>query len=216
MNTEFARRQMIDHQVRAWDVLNARVLDVFARVPRERFVPQQYSKVAFADITIPLAHGEQMMTPTVEGRMLQALDVHPGENVLEIGTGTGFTAACLAGMGGNVTSIDIHRDFVEGASSVLDELALGGITLENRDGSVLPTEKQYMAIAVTGSMPLLEPSYRKALAVGGRLFVVLGKPPAMEAVLITRVGENQWFRESLFETCLRPLANAKQPPTFQF
>lgn len=104
MNIEFARRQMIDHQVRAWDVLNARVLEVFSGVPREHFVPQPYRKVAFADITIPLAHGQEMMTPTVEGRMLQALDVQPGESVLEVGTGTGYTAACLAGMGGNVTS----------------------------------------------------------------------------------------------------------------
>ncbi len=216
MNIEFARRQMIDHQVRAWDVLNARVLEVLSRVPREHFVPQPYRKVAFADITIPLAHGQQMMTPTVEGRMLQALDVQPGESVLEVGTGTGYTAACLAGMGGNVTSIDIHPDFVDSAANVFDALNIAGITLENRDGAKLTTDKQYKAIAVTGSIPVAEPSYRKALAIGGRLFVVLGKPPVMEAMLITRVAENQWFEESLFETSLTPLDNVTQPPAFQF
>ena len=216
MNTEFARRQMIDQQVRAWDVLNARVLDVLARVPRGRFVPQPYSKVAFADITIPLAHGQEMMTPTVEGRMLQALDVNDGDSVLEVGTGTGYTAACLAGMGGSVTSIDIHADFVEGAATVLDELGIDGVTLENRDGSRLPTDKQYQAIAITGSVPVPEPSYRKALAIGGRLFVVVGSAPVMEAWLITRVGENQWFEESLFETILPALDNVTRPPQFQF
>ena len=196
---------MIDHQVRAWDVLNARVLEVLASVPRERFVPQPYRKVAFADMTIPLLHGQQMMTPTIEGRMLQALDVQPGENVLEVGTGSGYTAACLAGMGGNVTSIDIHADFVEAAASVFDAVGIAGVTLENRDGSRLTADKQYKAIAITGSIPVAEPSYRKALAIGGRLFVVLGTRPIMEAILITRVAENQWFEESLFETILPAL-----------
>ncbi|MEM9058631.1 MAG: protein-L-isoaspartate O-methyltransferase, partial [Pseudomonadota bacterium] len=211
MDTEFARRQMIDHQVRAWDVLNARVLDVLARVPRERFVPPPYRKVAFADITIPLAHGQQMMTPTVEGRMLQALDVQPGDAVLEIGTGSGYTAACLAGMGGTVTSLDVYADFVDSAADVMDALGIDGVTLQNRDGSRLDQEGRYQAIAVTGSLPSPEPSFKRALAVGGRLFLIVGEAPVMEARLVTRVAADQWFTESLFETSLPPLQNVSQP-----
>jgi protein-L-isoaspartate(D-aspartate) O-methyltransferase len=217
MNIEVARFNMIEQQVRPWDVLDQRVLDLMMAVPREAFVPVHYRQLAFADIAIPLDHGEVMMNPKVEGRLLQALAIEPRDRILEIGTGSGYLTALLAKSGGQVTSIEIHEDFTHQAEARLKEQGIANVTLEVGDG-VRGWERAapYDVIAVTGSVPVLTDHFERQLALGGRLFVVVGEPPIMEAVLITRVSASEWMREGLFETVLPPLRGALEPPKFVF
>jgi protein-L-isoaspartate(D-aspartate) O-methyltransferase len=186
-------------------------------VPREAFVPDHYRQLAFADIAIPLDHGEVMMDPKVEGRLLQALAIEHRDRILEIGTGSGYLTALLAKSGGQVTSVEIHEDFSRQAGTRLKEQGIANVTLEIGDG-VRGWEKAapYDVIAVTGSVPVLTDHFERQLALGGRLFVVVGEPPIMEAWLITRVSASEWMREGLFETALPPLRGAPEPPKFVF
>ncbi len=217
LDMDLAREHMITNQIRAWDVLDPRVLDVLAELHREDFVPERYRNLAFADIEAPIGHGQTMMAPKIEAHLLQALEVEPGESVLEVGTGTGFVTAALAHMGGKVTSVDIIPEFLEPARVRLHKLGFTDVVLEARDSANLNwTGQRYDVIAVTGSLPVLEPSFADKLNIGGRLFVVVGEGPVMEALLLTRVGENEWARESLFETQLTPLINAYRPESFEF
>lgn len=216
MDINFARQQMVRQQARAWDVLDDDVLDVLAKVPREQFVPAGYEALAFADMEIPIGHGEAMMTPTIEGRVLQALDPSSTDDVLEIGTGTGFLAACLARLAGSVTSVDIHEDFLDTAQANLEDSGLGDVELLCMDATRELPERQFDAIAVTGSIELFDPRFVMTLKPGGRLFVVVGKPPTMDALLVTRSGEDGWETRSLFETDLAPLVNGRLPAQFLF
>ena len=216
MNIDFARQQMIDQQVRAWTVLDPAVLGALSTVPREEFVPRPYESMAFADTEIPLGHGEFMMTPTVEGRVLQALELDTNDDVLEIGTGSGFLTACLATLSGTVTSIDIHEDFVRSAARKLADAGLDNIETRTMDATRELPGDRYDAIAVTGSIETLDPRLANALRPGGRLFVVVGSPPVMEARLVRRVGESDWSTEDLFETTLGPLVHGTLPPQFVF
>lgn len=216
MNPDNARENMIEQQVRAWEVLDKTVLDVLRSVPREAFVPEPYRALAFADTEIPIGHGEAMMRPTVEGRMLQALELSGREHVLEIGTGSGFITACLARLGARVTSVDIHGDFVAQAADRLAKHDVDNVRLLEMDAMQALPEERFDAIAVTGSVPRFDPRFVEALAEGGRLFIVVGKPPIMEARLVTRSGDNEWQHESLFETLLKPLVNASAGPEFSF
>lgn len=216
MNIDFARQQMIDQQVRAWTVLEPSVLEVLTVTPREQFVPRAYESLAFADTEIPLGHGQSMMTPTVEGRVLQALELEGSENVLEIGTGSGFLTACLAALCQSVTSIDIHEDFVERAATTLEDSGIDNVTLMTMDATQTLPVAGFDAIAVTGSTETLDPRFVQALLPGGRMFVVVGSPPVMDARLITCTGENDWRSDSLFETRLAPLVNSTLPPQFSF
>lgn len=216
MDIQHAREQMIEQQVRAWEVLDPDVLAVMSDIPRERFVPAAYSELAFADTMVPLPRGQYMLKPQVEGRMLQALGIRRGDTVLEIGTGSGYTAACLAALGASVTSIEIHDELVAFARDNIDKVGVVNVEIEMRDGARLSSPKRYDAIAVTGSIPIWEPSYGDALKVGGRLFVVVGEPPIMEAILVTRSTDNDWIRESLFETVVPPLENVAYPARFTF
>ncbi|HKL62712.1 MAG TPA: protein-L-isoaspartate O-methyltransferase [Woeseiaceae bacterium] len=216
MDIEIAREQMIDQQIRAWDVLQPRVLRILGEVPRERFVPGTWSSLAFADTEIPLAHGENMMAPKVEGRLLQALEIEPGDRVLEVGTGTGFLTACLAHLGEHVVSVDCYSDFVATAGDRLREMEIRNTELLTMDAIRELPAGEFDAIAVTGSVPRFEQRFADALAIDGRLFLVVGEAPVMEALLVTRTGENEWSRESLFETVLKPLRNATPPPEFRF
>jgi protein-L-isoaspartate(D-aspartate) O-methyltransferase len=215
MPTEQAREQMIQQQVRAWDVLDDRVLDALRRVPRERFVPPSYVEVAFADVQIPLPHDEHMLRPMVVGRMLQALEVAPGERVLEVGAGTGFVTACLAALGARVRSLEIHADLAKTADA---NLRRAGFEAEVAidDAMQLAERSAYDVVALTGSLPLYDPRFERALKPGGRLFVVVGEEPVMEAELIRRVGEGAFSRESLFETVVKPLVNAPRHERFTF
>jgi len=217
MNFEQARHNMIEQQIRPWDVLDSRVLDVLGRMHREDFVPTAYRKLAFAELNLPLGHDEVMMTPGVEGRLLQALAIEPGERVLEIGTGSGFITACLAALGGRMTSVEIHEDLLEQAFKRLDALTYENIQLDHADVMTdWEPEQPYDAIAVTGSVPQAEERFQSWLKPGGRLFVIVGESPAMTACLITRVDDRQWSRESLFETDLPALVNAVKKETFEF
>ena len=217
MDMQNARTQMVHQQIRAWDVLDPRILAVFAALPRDKFVPEAYRDMAYADMGVPLPHGEVMLTPKMEGRALQALSPLGHEKALEIGTGSGYFAACLAKLAQDVLSVDIHPDFIENAAKPLKGLGLKNVRLETRDGSKLDwLEGRFDVIAVTGSLPAYTPIYAERLNVGGRLFVVAGRAPAMEALLVTRTAEDAWREESLFETDLPALKNALVPRTFIF
>ena len=216
MDVEFARRQMIEQQVRAWRVLDDRVLGVMAQVRRELFVPPEMRELAFADTCIPLGHGQSMFAPKVEGRVLQALELDAGDEVLEVGTGSGYFAACLARLAGPVRSVEIFPDLADRARENLRASGVGGVTVETLDAMTLTDSNRYDAIAVTGSLPVYDERFQRMLKVGGRLFVVVGRAPVMDAQLVLRVSANQWVRESLFETVIEPLINAPEPPRFLF
>lgn len=213
---EASRRRMIEQQVRTWDVLDSRVLDALGSVPREKFVPEAYRGVAFADTEIPIGRGQFMLKPALEGRILQALAPVRGGRALEIGTGTGFFAACLAHLCGAVDSIEIHGELAAGAIQSLNALGLSQVTVETGDAFRREYDGRYDVVAVTGSVAVQEPRFERALAIGGRLFVVVGSPPVMEARLITRTGEESWLTEALFETCIQPLVQPAAVSRFQF
>lgn len=216
-NMEKARYNMIEQQIRPWDVMDQGVLDLLMRIPRERFVPEAHHRLAFADVQIPIGFGEVMMAPRVEARLLQALAIRPSDRILEVGTGSGFLTACLASLGEHVVSVDIHREFTDAARDKLAALEIRNVTLETGDAANgWAGHGPFDVIAITGSMPLEPDEHRRELRVGGRLFVVLGKPPVREALLITRTGESHWAREELFETDLPELINAPQPQPFVF
>jgi protein-L-isoaspartate(D-aspartate) O-methyltransferase len=214
--TEAARRQMIEQQVRTWDVLDPRVLETFATVPREKFLPEAYRAVAFADASIPIGHGQFMLNPAVEGRILQALAPVRGQRALEIGTGSGYFAACLAHLTGAVDSIEIHADLALGAARTIEGLGISRVNVETADALGREYEAHYDVIAVTGSLPAAERRFERALAIGGRLFVVVGSAPIMEARLVTRTGEESWLSEVLFETFIEPLVQPAPVSRFRF
>lgn len=216
MNTEYARLQMVNQQVRGWNVYSEDVLAMLKDLPREQFVPQGYEALAFAELEIPLGHGESMMTPTIEGRLLQALDLAGRENVLEIGTGSGFMTACLAKLGAQVTSVDIYDDFIADASRKLEQQGIDNVTLLQMDATEQLPDGPFDAIAVTGSMQTFDPRFVEALSEHGRLFIVVGDAPAMEAKLVERTNAHDWQSVSLFETNLRPLVHGALPPQFVF
>ena len=217
VNKERARFNMIEQQIRPWEVLDQRVLDVLAKVPREMFVPEPYKSLAFADMEIPLAHDQAMMAPKVEARMLQALNVSPGDRILEIGTGSGYVTACLATLGDSVISLDIYAEFTENAGSVLQSLGLDNVQLITFDAlsRYLPGGP-FDVIAVTGSLPIGADEFESHLAPGGRMFLISGNEPVMQANLITRVSHTAFRREILFETRIPALVNAPEPEQFEF
>ena len=216
MNIELAREQMIGQQVNTWEVFDDRVLQVMREVPRERFVPQAWQGVAFADAPIPLPHGQSMLPPKVHGRILQALALEPTDVTLEIGSGSGFLSACMGKLAARVRSMEIVPELADLARSNLLATAINNVAVEAADGMRLDEELAYDAVAVTGSLPLYDERFQRALKIGGRLFVIVGQAPVMEAWKITRVGEREWQREGLFETIVQPLVNAPRPPEFVF
>lgn len=216
MDTEAARQQMIDQQIRAWEVLDDGVLKTLRAVPRELFVPEAYRDLAFADTAIPLLQGQQMLTPKVEGKILQALALTPDDHVLEIGVGSGYLAACLARLAARVRALEIFPDIAERAAVNLQLAAVNNAVVETMDAMQFSAEGAYDAIAVTGSLPLWDERWQRALKIGGRMFMAVGSAPIMEAWKITRIGAGEWQRESLFETVLPALINAPRPSAFVF
>lgn len=210
-----ARQNMVENQVRPWEVLDARVLDVLATLPREHFVPAAYRAVAYADIALPIGHGEVMLKPVVEGRFLQALLPASGERVLEIGTGTGYFAACLAKLGGHVTSIDHRAEFVDAARARLQALAIDNVECLRADAlsGFAPTER-FDAIAVTGAVTAVPGQFVEWLKPAGRMVLVRGVEPAMQAVLLQRASDGGWIEDRLFETDVPYLAGAEPAPQF--
>ena len=214
MNVEAACTRMLGQQLRAWKVLDQRVLDVVRRVGRERFVPEAYRELAFADTEIPLSHGQRMMTPSVEGRLLQSLDLGPADKVLEVGTGSGFVTVCLAKLAGRVVSVDIFPEFTADAALKLQRDSVHNVELRTTDAVALDWDERFDAIAVTGSVSELDDTFVRLLRPGGRLFVVVGRAPVMDALLIGTDFEGNRTRESLFETVVAPLVNAESPEPF--
>lgn len=210
-----ARNNMVLQQIRPWDVLDQRVLDLLEEMPRDDFVPETYRKLAYSDIAIPLGHAEVMMPPRVEARMLQALNIQPSDTVLEVGTGSGFVTALLAKLARHVYSVDIHPEFTAAAAQRLAAHGFINITLETGDAARgWPNCGQVDVITITGSLPILPEVFAQSLKLGGRLFAIVGDAPAMEAVLITRLSTDEYRRENLFETVIPPLRNALQPNRF--
>ncbi|WP_296808194.1 protein-L-isoaspartate O-methyltransferase [Thiocapsa sp.] len=219
ITAERARFNMIQQQIRPWNVLDDRVLDAMAEIRREAFVPDAYQGLAYADIEIPIGVSSCMLAPKVVGRMLQALDVQAGERVLEIGAGTGYVSACLDRLGGRVIGVEIDPGLADEARVRLASLGLESIEIRAGDALSEPVEGgPFDVIAVTGSMPTEAalPLLQEQLAPGGRLFCILGVEPAMEAVLITRIGERDFPREGLFETSTLALQNAVVADAFEF
>jgi protein-L-isoaspartate(D-aspartate) O-methyltransferase len=215
-DVQFARRQMIEQQVRAWEVLDLRVLDALQQVPREEFVPAAYRDLAFADTCVPLAHGQAMLAPKVEGRILQALAIQPDDHALEIGTGSGFFAACMGRLARSVKTLDLFPDFVAAATEALYRNGVHNVTAATADAMRFAERDAYDVIAVTGSLPVYDARFEQALRIGGRLFVTVGTGPVLEARRVTRTGPNDWLRESLFETGMPPLIHATEPSKFVF
>jgi len=216
MDTTAARQQMVEQQIRTWEVLDPRVIDVLEQVPREAFVPDEYRELAFVDAPIPIGHDEMMLAPKLHGRILQALSIDRRDKVLEVGTGTGYLTACMSLLSRETASIEILADFAARAAKNLRAVPAASPSIEMRDAFSAAPLGAYDAIAVTGSLPLYDPLFERALTVGGRLFVVVGVAPVMEALLIRRVDTDEWVRESLFETVIAPLVNAAPAPRFVF
>ena len=210
-----ARFNMIEQQIRTWEVLDPVVLDLLAVVPREAFVSEAYQGLAFADIELPIGHGQTMLSPKLEGRILQALDVKKTDKVLEIGTGCGYFTALLASLASQVISVEINAELSQLATKNLAayknlQLIVGDAA--NGWSAYAP----YNVIVYTGSLPIAPAMLRQHLAIGGNLFVVLGEAPVMQATLIQRVSETGFQEDVLFETCLPALINAVQPQRFEF
>jgi protein-L-isoaspartate(D-aspartate) O-methyltransferase len=214
MNFDVARTQMLGQQLRAWSVLNDRVLNAFRHTPREFFVPSDLRDMAFADAEIPLGHGQSMLSPKVEGRVLQALDIEPIEDVLVIGTGSGYLTACIASLARHVVSVDIFPDFVTAAEAKLAEHDIRNVELAVADATALDYVGRFDAIAVTVSVPTLDEHFVRMLRPRGRLFIVVGEAPAMEARLLTLQPGGGVTSEGLFETVLTPMINAARPQPF--
>jgi protein-L-isoaspartate(D-aspartate) O-methyltransferase len=214
-----AHFNMIHQQVRPWGVLDDRALDAMEVVQRERFVPDAYLGLAYADCEPPLGNGQLMLSPKVVGRMLQALAVEPGDRALEIGTGSGYVSACLAQLGARVLSLEIDPELAAAAQARLAQQGFGQVQVRCADALSGRVEGgPFDVIAVTGSLPdaAALTDLQQQLTLGGRLFAVVGVAPVMHAVLITRDSATDYRREPLFETCVEALTNATPPQRFVF
>ncbi len=221
MDFEKARFNMVEQQIRPWDVLNDDVLAVLSEVPREQFTPVQYKDIAYSDTRIPVGHFEDqalsMMKPNLDGRILQSMAINKDDLVLEIGTGTGYLTACLAKLARFVDSVEINPELMVQAEKNLAALAITNINLNTGDAARGWEQKScYDVIIISASMPEIPAVYKKLLRVGGRMFVVTGEPPVMTAWRTTRSANDQWDDEALFETCIEPLIHAGKTAEFIF
>lgn len=218
MQFDVAREQMVKQQIRTWEVLDDHVIETLKRLPRERFVPDAYRDAAFADSSIPLGHGEHMLPPRLVGRFLQALDLAERDSVLEVGTGSGYLTAAMALQRARVRSIDRHADFVAAARTRIAALGLGSTDFAVADAFEPGAlgRGSWDAVVLTGSLPVYDTRFEQRLAIGGRLLVVIGSAPVMEATLVRRVSATEWTRHGLFETVIDPLVGAPTAPAFQF
>ncbi len=229
MDFDKARFNMVEQQVRPWDVLDPRVLEVISEIPRENFAPDQYKNLAYVDTGIPLGsyvvnhsgnhkilHPCNMAHPIIDGRILQELDINDEDLILEIGTGSGYLTACLAKLGRHVDSVDINEDMTTMATKNLQTLGINNVNLSTGDASKTWQQKRnYDVIAITAAMKTIPDSYKKLLKIDGRMFVVAGDAPAMTAYRVTRTEKNKWTTEKLFETSIEPMIEpVKQTFTF--
>ena len=216
-NLDQARHNMVEQQVRPWDVLDPKVLEILDHIPRDAFTPEAYRALAYADTEIPLGNGHTMMHPVVEGRMLQSLDLQATDTVLEIGTGSGYITACLAKLCAHVDSIEIDQAISDAAAARLKQQNIYNVSLSVGDAvKDFDPSKKYDAICITGSLVKMQDSYKNALNVGGRLFVIIGEDPIMQAHLFTRTDENAWSDQILFETSVKALRGGEKQKQFVF
>jgi protein-L-isoaspartate(D-aspartate) O-methyltransferase len=217
MSIERARFNMVEQQIRTWDVLDATVLDVCARVNRENYVPQNLQSLAFADTEIEIGFGQHMMSPKIEARALQALKIESADRVLEVGTGSGFMAALLSSLAHKVDSLEINAELATSAAEKLASDGFKNCTVRACDGiDGFIDNAPYDAIMISGSCAERRPTLEELLAIGGRLFVVLGISPVMQAILVTRYDKETWISKDLFETTITPLIGAEKKREFQF
>jgi protein-L-isoaspartate(D-aspartate) O-methyltransferase len=217
MNVEQARFNMVEQQIRTWEVLDQDVLDLLFEVKREAFVPPEYRELAFVDMEIPIGHGQSMMQPKVEARLLQELAVQPHETAYEVGTGSGYFTALLARRAKHVTSAEIFPDLQASAAERLAKAGLANITLLAGDSALAPlTAAPFDLIVLTGSTPLLPEAFAACLNEGGRLIAVVGDVPVMKALLLRKGPSGALVKAELFETQLAPLVNAARPSRFRF
>ena len=216
-NVREARFNMIEQQIRTWEVLDPKVLDLLNEIPREDFVPDTYKGLAFADLEIPLGNGQMMLSPKVEGRILQALAIKPHETVLEIGTGAGYLTALMAAQAKHVTTVEIDSAIAEKAKLALAKTAnVSAVIGDAANGWDAKNNAKYDVIVFTGGLEISPESTKMQLNLGGRLFAVIGEPPAMQAVLVKRVDELSFKTDVLFETCLPHLVNCPAAKKFEF
>ena len=217
IDVERARFNMVEQQIRPWEVLDQQVLDLLFAVRREEFVPPQYRSLAFVDMEIPLGGGEVMLAPRIEARMLQELALKPTDRILEVGTGSGYMTALLAKRGAHVTSVEINPEFSAAAAARLAAHDITNVTLEAGDAAHgWNKSAPYDAIVLTGSVPVLSEEFQRSLKPGGRLLAVVGEAPVMLARLTTCAGGGAYNTVTLFETCVPTLRNAPQPERFVF
>jgi protein-L-isoaspartate(D-aspartate) O-methyltransferase len=216
MDIERARFNMVEQQVRTWEVLDPEVLELLFTVKREDFVPPEYRALAFADLELPLGNGQAMWAPKMEARVLQELAIKPGERVLEIGTGSAYFTALLAARGATVTSVEIDAKRAAEGRAKLARNGVTGVTVEVGDGSRGYGRHSYDIIALTGSTPILADAFAAQLSPGGRLFAVVGEAPVMKARLVRWSAPGQPVSTDLFETVIPPLLNAPEPARFTF
>lgn len=215
LNFEEARHNMIVQQIQPWNVRDDKVLELMQRLPREDFVPADYKVHAFTDMNIPLANKQAMMEPKLEAYMLQALKVQEQDKVLEIGTGTGYVTALLASQSRHVVTVDIDADISKQAEEKLNAHQITNVSYEVGDAALgWDKQKPYDVIAITGSLPILPEIFQRNLNVGGRLFAIVGDSPAMDAIMITRIKDNEWEHKVLLETDIPALINAPEPERF--
>ena len=213
MNLDQARFFMVEQQIRPWDVLDPKILDLLMDIPRHLFVESGNEELAYSDIELPIGQNQSMMAPKIEGRLLQALDIDENDTVLEIGTGSGYLTALMASLGRHVTTVELHADIQENAKTRL--ASYENIEFVQGDGvNDWDDGKEYDAIILTGSVDDVPQAYKEKLALGGRLAVVAGKAPAMTAQVITRISNQEWETETLFETNLAPLINSNPVKRF--
>ncbi|MDP3087881.1 MAG: protein-L-isoaspartate O-methyltransferase [Methylotenera sp.] len=217
MPNAIARFNMIEQQIRTWEVLDPVVLDLFNEVPRENFVAESQQCLAFADVELPIGYGQTMLSPKIEGKILQALSVKKTDKVLLIGTGSGYLTALLATLSSHVHAVEIQPELSAIAEMRLKQQNIHNVTLHVADAACgFASEATYDVIVFTGAMPLQPNAAEKMLNIGGRMFAVVGELPIMQATLTQRVNDGASRKEILFETCLPPLINAPQASKFQF
>lgn len=218
MNLEKARSNMVEQQIRPWEVIDQDVLDLLYTVPREDFVPPAFRNLAFADLEIPLpAAGERMWAPKIEARVMQALAVRRSDRVLEIGTGSGFLTAMLAHRAAHVYSVEIDAALAAFGRANIARHGVDNVTLEQADGARGYAKwGPYDVVVLTGSVPVMPQAVPESLAPGGRAFAVVGEGPAMTATVVTRTPAGVLRSAELFETALAPLANCERPSRFRF
>jgi protein-L-isoaspartate(D-aspartate) O-methyltransferase len=217
MNIEQARFNMIEQQIRPWNVLDQDVLDLLHVVKREQFVPQAYQNLAFADTEIPLPAGAAMLSPKLEARLLQEIMLKKHENVLLVGVGSGYLAALLAHKGRQVTAVEIAPELKQLAEKNLAKAGVSNVAVELGNGAEgWAKGAPYDVIVIAGSLPVLPDEFLKELKVGGRMAAIVGEPPVMSCNIISRVADTAYDTVKVFETNVKPLTGAPVPSHFEF